>query len=227
MAQTHICHINLRNWFPPDDPIAVLVARLCVLREDYLLELQGLIKKDFNTFDPSMSASEPDSLDGNSPSWRRIYFFRSSVRTLNEIRNAVERLFVDPTQKAALAEEGLELQKAFEKLRGEFSGLSGTIKDLRDQIGGHVLHEGVRKALEGMDPGRNALLEVGETVADTHYRFAGDIALAVMFPEEPEDVVIEKAQDLFTTTAQLVFIVGHIDKIFESFVLGRGLLGSK
>jgi len=227
MAQAHIRHINLRNWFPPDDPIAVLVVRLCVLREDYLLELQGLIKKDFNVFDPSMSASKADSLDGNSPSWRRIYFFRSSVRTLNEIRNAVERLFVDPMQKAALAKEGLELQQAFEQLRGKFSGLSGTIKDLRDRIGGHVLHGGVKDALEGMDPGRNALLELGETVEGTHYRFAGDIALAVMFPKESEDVVIAKAQDLFEKTAQLVFIVGHIDKIFEMFILGRGLLGSK
>jgi len=142
---------------------------------------------------------------------------------LNEIRNAVKRLFVDPVQKAALEKEELELQQAFEKLHGEFSGLSGTIKDLRDRIGGHVLHEGVRKALTGMDPGRNALLEVGETIAKTHYRFAGDIALAVMFPEEPEGVVIEKFQDLFEKTAKLVFIVSHIDKIFEAFVAGKRL----
>ncbi len=223
MARVHVQHIILSKWFPAGDSIAVLVARLCILREDYLLELQGLVRKDFNVFDHSMSAPEPDPLDGNSPSWRRIYFFRASVRTLNEIRNAVERLFVDPVQKAALAKEELELQQAFEKLHGEFSGLSGTIKDLRDRIGGHVLHEGVRKALKGMDPGRNALLEVGETIAKTHYRFAGDIALAVMFPEEPEGVVIEKVQDLFEKTAKLVFIVSHIDKIFEAFVAERRL----
>jgi hypothetical protein len=84
------------------------------LREDYLLELQGLIKTDFNPFDVSSSASKPDSRDGNSPSWRRIYFFRNSLRTLNEIRNVVDGLFSDRVNRAALANETVELRQAFE-----------------------------------------------------------------------------------------------------------------
>ena len=138
MARLHLRHITLSKWFPANDPIATLVARLCILREDYLLELQGLIKKDFNPFDVRSPVSKPDSLDGNSPSWRRLYFFRSLLRTLNEIRNAVERLFVDSEQKTALASETLELRQAFEVLRDEIRGLSIVIKDLRDRIGGHV-----------------------------------------------------------------------------------------
>jgi len=226
MARTHLWHIILSKWFPADDPIGVLVARLCILREDYRLELEGLIKKDFNPFDRTSAPSAPDSLDGNSPSWRRIYFFRSSLRTLNEIRNAVERLFVDGAHKAALAQETLELRQAFESLRDEIKDQSASIKDLRDRIGGHVLHDGVGNALRGMDYGRNALIEMGETVAETHYRFAGDIALATLFPGKSEETLLVEVQELFDKTAKLVFIVGSIDRIFDAYVRGRELLKS-
>lgn len=223
MARSHLRHITLSKWFPGNDPIATLVARLCILREDYLLELQGLIKKDFNLFDVSSSVSEPDSLDGNSPSWRRLYFFRNSLKTLNEIRNAVERLFVDGAHKAALAAETVELRQAFEVLRNEIGGLSAVIKDLRDRIGGHVLHEGVRDALRGMDLGRIALFEMGDIREEIHYRFAGDITLAIMFPGKSEEALLLELKELFDKTANLVFIVGSTDKIFETYVMGRGL----
>jgi hypothetical protein len=224
MARSHLRHITLSKWFPANDPIATLVARLCILREDYLLELQGLIKREFNPFDVISSVSKPDSLDGNSPGWRRIYFFRNSLRTLNEIRNAVERLYVDSAQKTALAKESLELQQAFKALRDEITGLSPVIKELRDRIGGHVLHEGVREALGQIDPGHKALLEVGETTGDIHYRFTGDIALVTMFPGKSEEALLVELQDLLERTAKLVFIVGTIDKIFSAYTEGRGLL---
>lgn len=224
MARSHLRHITLSKWFPGNDPIAIVVARLCILREDYLLELQGLIKTDFNPFDVSSSASKPDSLDGNSPSWRRIYFFRNSLRTLNEIRNVVDGLFSDGASRAALANETVELRQAFEVLRDEIRDQSAVIKDLRDRIGGHVLPKGVRDALKGMDHGRNALIEMGETVAETHYRFTGDIALAIMFPGKSEESLLVEVQELFDKTAKLVFIVGSIDKIFNAYVVGRGLI---
>ena len=131
MARTQLRHIILSKWFPSNDHIAIAVARLCILREDYLLELQGLIKQDFNPFDVSSSVSKPDSLDGNSPSWRRIYFFRNSLRTLNEIRNVVDGLFSDGANRAALANETVELRQTFEVLRDEIRDQSAVIKDSR------------------------------------------------------------------------------------------------
>jgi len=226
MARSHLRHIILSKWFPSNDHIAIAVARLCILREDYLLELQGLIKQDFNPFDVSSSVSKPDSLDRNSPSWRRIYFFRNSLSTLNEIRNVVDGLFSDGANRAALANETVELRQAFEVLRDEIRDQSAVIKDLRDRIGGHVLPKGVRDALKGMDHGRNALIEMGETVAGTHYRFAGDIVLAIMFPGKSEESLLVEAQELFDKTAKLVFIVGSIDRIFDAWVRGRELLKS-
>lgn len=223
MARSHLRHITLSKWSPGNDPIATVVARFCILREDYFLELQGLIKEDFSPFDVSSPVSKPDSLDGNSPSWRRLYFFRNSLRTLEEVRSAIEGLFVDSEQETALASETLELRQAFEVLRDEIRGLPREIKDLRNRTGGHVLPKGVRDALRGMDSERNALFETGETRAETHYRFAGDIALAIMFPGKSEEALLVALQDLFDKAAKLVFIVGSIDKIFDAYSIGRGL----
>ena len=36
--------ITLREWFPADDPIAAAVATLCILREDYFIDLMGIVK---------------------------------------------------------------------------------------------------------------------------------------------------------------------------------------
>ena len=102
MPRSHLRPITLSKWFPSNDHTATVVARLCILREDYRLEVEGLIKKDFNPFDVGSSVSKPDSLDGNSSSWRRLYFFRSSLRTLEEVRSAIDGLFVDSEQKKLL-----------------------------------------------------------------------------------------------------------------------------
>jgi hypothetical protein len=40
--------IKLRKWFPADDPLAVPVARLCILREDFLLEMRGVYEERYN-----------------------------------------------------------------------------------------------------------------------------------------------------------------------------------
>lgn len=79
MARSHIRHITLSRWFPANDPLATLVARLCILREDYLLELQGLIKKDFNPFDVRSSASEPDVLEALFDKTAKLVFIVGSI----------------------------------------------------------------------------------------------------------------------------------------------------
>jgi hypothetical protein len=78
-------HIRIKEWFPPGDEVAAIMAQLCVLREDLYLEMLGL------------HADEIMPLDANGNNYRSIYFFRNSTRTLFEIRNAVETLKIEKT----------------------------------------------------------------------------------------------------------------------------------
>ena len=70
-------HIRIKEWFPPDDRVATIMAQLCVLREDLYLELEGL------------SEDEIGPLDHNGDNFRSAYFFRNSTKTLFEIRKVV------------------------------------------------------------------------------------------------------------------------------------------
>jgi len=37
MSGAYVTVVQLRKWFPPDDALAVKIARLCILREDLTL----------------------------------------------------------------------------------------------------------------------------------------------------------------------------------------------
>jgi hypothetical protein len=41
IRKMHIRTVNLKKWFPGNDILAAQVARLCILREDFLFELEG------------------------------------------------------------------------------------------------------------------------------------------------------------------------------------------
>ena len=73
-------HIRIKEWFPPNDRVATIMAQLCVPREDLYLELEGL-KED-----------EIKPLDRNGDNYRSAYFFRNSTKTLFEMRKTVIRL---------------------------------------------------------------------------------------------------------------------------------------
>jgi hypothetical protein len=80
MSKIYLRQMKLRRWFPPNDRFAACVARLCILREDFALEMQGLYKRGIKP------------LDSHSAIWRKLYFWRNLVRTLLEIRKTLESL---------------------------------------------------------------------------------------------------------------------------------------
>ena len=81
MSRTHIRHIDLASWFPKDDPVAVCIARLCILREDLYLEFEGLNPENIKL------------LDENSAVWRRTYFLVTST-LLEQVESENELAFV-------------------------------------------------------------------------------------------------------------------------------------
>jgi len=85
--------------------VATAVAMLCVLREDFLLELAGIVDDHCGR------------LDDNGLEFRRIYFWRNTIRTLEEIRTTLNRLNKEQAFRAAMDREQPEVRDAFKQLR--------------------------------------------------------------------------------------------------------------
>jgi hypothetical protein len=201
---------ELRKWFPPQDPLAVTIARLCILREDLFLEMQGIL------------ADQMSVLDGNSAEWRRMYFFRASIRTLMELRSAVESLNRNRDFQNLLARQPKQLQDDFRKQTDKFNSAHELVKGLRNAIGGHILESSVIEALNRMSDGRKGTLRVGAKTKDVHYTFSGELVIAILLVGVPEQQQRTKMNEMFERTSELLPLP-LIDSLLEMYLSDRGL----
>ena len=210
ISRTHI--VKLRKWFPPNDPPAASVARLCILREDLMLECRGVQPKEI------------EELDHHSDKWRRIYFHRNMVRTLMEIRSAIVNLERAPEFEQLLGKQPEPKQDEFRRLVKEFNQAHEVIKEIRDSVGGHVLQTRVQEALDQMDFDREGFYEIGQTLEDTYYKFASELVIAVLLRDVPEESQESKIRTDFNTIANLIPVLSLIHEILEMYAKERRLL---
>lgn len=138
MSKIYVRQMNLRRWFTPKDRYAACVARLCILREDFALEIWGLY------------ATSIKRLDGHSVVWRRIYFWRNLVRTLGEIRRTIETLNTVPEFKKVFKAQPVGIRKKFEEMVKKLEKDQSLVQNMRDSLGGHVLQRTVEQALNAL-----------------------------------------------------------------------------
>lgn len=212
--------LSLGRWFPPNDPIATSVAKLCILREDYFLELHGMVIGGIAIYDDSRPLQ---GLDENSSGWRRIYFFRNTLRTLTEILGVVRRLYSDDVYRDALANEAKPLQDAFADLNEAMIAIPEIIKELRDKIGGHILHSSVQDALDKLTLDSTGYYQQGEIRGTSHYRFSSELVLSMMLPGIPGNEVFPKLDELLSSAAQFVRALGPIDGVIAAYHRTRRL----
>jgi hypothetical protein len=153
--------IKLRKWFPPDDPIASAVARLCLLREDFYLE--GL----------AMAADEIEQLDRNGHQWRQLYFLRQIMKTMMEARSAMMTLEQSRDFQTALGQAGAGFREEVKQFLSIAD--SDDLKEIRNNIGGHILLKAVARTLQGLHWDTEGLLDVGRTHAETHFKFTSEL----------------------------------------------------
>jgi hypothetical protein len=189
--------IKLRKWFPPDDPLAVPVARLCILREDFLLEMLGTTIEDIPL------------LDEHSPEWRRMYFLRNIFRTLMEILGVIQGLLSQPSFRELLSKQSSETQTMFEELARAVAQGHPVLKEVRNDIGGHVLESAVREALAGMDNERWGILEAAPKQLNSHFKFAGELVAEILVAKVPTE----------QRTAILESKLARISEMFPAFAL--------
>lgn len=224
--RTRTYPVSITRWFPSDDPIAIAVAKLCILREDYFLELQGLVIPGPEHLEGELSGKGIPGLDDNSVTWRRLYFFRNSMRTLNEIRNLAHRMAANKRDKDALEKEPTPLIDGFKKLRDQLGNAEELVRDLRDSIGGHVLHQDIGNILKELTPDLHGFFQDGEIRGKIRYKFSTELVLSMMLNKVDAHHEEEKMETLFGSTAKLVFILTTIDEIIRAYIVDRKLLAT-
>src|SRR5437667_367425 len=125
-----------RKLFPPYDEVAAGVARLCVLREDIYLEFAGIAAEEITL--TITSTTHPPGIDDNGQAYRRLYFFRASLRTLAEVQETIHGLnsredfreILDVFDTGALS----TVQQYLKKLNKNLNDL----RRIRNDLGGHV-----------------------------------------------------------------------------------------
>jgi hypothetical protein len=213
MTKTYVRQIKVRRWFPADDPFAAHVARLCILREDFAIEMSGI------------HASSIKKLDGNDVVWRKFYFWRRLVGTLDEIRSALRTLEQLPDFKLVVNEQTREWRRWFDNSINELEKDRELIKTTRDSLGGHVRYTAVQTALNSM-PGENfSYLELGATAGKTHYRFAAEVAGEMLHrTDAPEPQRQANLQSQLLAIAEHLTVFSLLDVIFKMYVKSRKLL---
>jgi hypothetical protein len=117
---------KLRRLFPPDDSLASWIAALCILREDLLLELFGIIEDDLG------------KLDENDTGHRRTYFWQNTLRTLEEIRDLLNAVNPNAAFRETFATLSPDAHEKFEVIKKELKASQAFLDGLRTQIRGHL-----------------------------------------------------------------------------------------
>lgn len=224
--RTHTFHIFTKRWFPPEDPIAILVAKLCILREDYLLELAGMIQGGkFNLASKPTYGEYKVGLDENSESWRRMYFFRNSIKTLYEVKEAVEAYASDKNPKltSALVKESKRFRNALKELRKNLTVAEKAVERIRHNLGGHVSLGEIKKTLRNMPDDGKSLFQYSDIAGKLRYKFTGDIVVRMLLPDVPEDQQLDKLDELLKETRRLIPVFRAIDEVFAAYAHDRNL----
>jgi hypothetical protein len=212
MSKIYVRQMNLRRWFPPHDRYAACVARLCILREDFALEMWGLY------------ATSIKRLDSHSIIWRRMYFWRNLVRTLWEIRRTLETLNTVPEFKRVLRAQAVGTRKKFEEMVKKLEKDQTLVQNMRDSLGGHVLQRTVEQALNDMPLDKFSYIEVGSTLKKTHYKFAGELVVEMLLAGVPEAQRQTEAERHFRTIAGLLPVFALTDIILTMYADARNLM---
>jgi hypothetical protein len=208
----HVSIVKIRKWFPPHDPLAAKIARLCILREDLLLEMEGIFAEDI------------DALDGHSPEFRRMYFLRNLIRTQIELSGAVQTLLQEQEFRDLLAKESVEVQKDFKKAAKAIGRAHPLAKDVRNDIAGHVKETAVQEALERIDPASWGFLDLGKIQRHTHYKFAGELTAEILLKGVSEEERRKIESSKWATIADLVPLFALIERCVLIYAQDRKLL---
>jgi hypothetical protein len=161
-------------------------------------------------------------LDRLSVSARKFYFMRNIFRTQNELYSAIQTVRSNKEFKELVAqypEERKKLDDAWQTLNSH-----ELLKEVRNDVGGHIKHTAVKKALGRLSEESFGYLQVGENAAETQYGFSHNIAVAMLMKgvTKRERIRLRGSRKFKKLRAYLVLLT-LADICFLVYALDRGI----
>jgi hypothetical protein len=133
-------------------------------------------------------------------------------------------MLTNKPDKDALSREPDPIVEGFRQLQEQQKHAYDLVRDLRDSVGGHVLHSDVQEVLRGLDRDTTGFFQDGEIRGTIRYKFASELVLSMMLDKVEPRHEQEKLETLLGETAKLIFIIGTIDQIVRAYIVDRRLL---
>jgi hypothetical protein len=208
--------VKLWKWFPSDDKFATKMARLCILREQLMFELQ--CSRD----------NKKVSLENDySVGYRQMYFFLRMCNTVREINSAIESLSGDKDYKFFIKKQKDFLKKEMDELKNNLKSSLDLIKDVRDNVASHVKESAIHTALQNMNKDRFGSLQIpnGIIPKKMHYKFSGELVLCLLIRDTPEKLQKEKLEKIVGALVKsLQYFFHRFDLLFLVYARERRLL---
>jgi hypothetical protein len=209
--KTFIRTVRLARWFPPADPLAVKIARLCIVREDLVIECRAI------------QANQIGALDKTGKRVRRIYFLRSCIRSLQELSSVIQSLLIDPRFKSLLRRQNKSVQAEFLQLKRVQSKVGHIVKDVRNDICGHVSESAVRMALQrtaDQNPEAFGFLEVSPNLLNL--KFAHELIAEILLKDVSSHERQAHASEKYASIREFLPSLGIIQRCITMYLEDRG-----
>ncbi len=172
MRESEIYERRLQNVFWNGDRVlASRIARVCVLFEDLRIEYQGA------------KADQDTPLDALSKSYRKFYFLRRSLVTLDEFCGALNRLNEIKEWKNYVEQHDNQVRrKMWIEAVQFFNAKKKRFETIRGDIGGHYPEKVAAWAVNRFQPDTTGTFEIayGNMTADAKLHFATELVASVI-----------------------------------------------
>jgi hypothetical protein len=163
-------------------------------------------------------------LDECSDDQRAIYFFRNSIKTLLEIRSAIETLKGKKVFVSALSRQPAPLNKALSDLSRELNKAHVLVKRLRNEVAGHLPHKAFSEALKQVATDTKCLVQMGNRAKDIHYKFSLEFIGATMLRHVEFADAEKEWKSILDTALKIGFkAINSIDMLFVAYARIRNL----
>src|SRR5262249_11588198 len=154
--------------------------------------------------------------------YRRTYFWRNSLRTLEEIRNVLNKLNAESSFRDALSEEPQEVQQAVRTAMKTLNKASEAfLTGLRNKIAGNLDWKLFQQTLDDMNPQREGLFQAGDIKGKIHYKFGGEILWAAVLSGAPPEQEEAKVEEILKRSAELSPVVVALDDVIACYARSR------